>query len=218
MGRSKWHGPAEERAIQMGLIKEEAPRERSVSLPSLDQQSLLSGAWDAVARSHADLALDALCWFWRVEWGKPDRGVVSGVKRRFWTAWRRQAVPVSTIAKAIRGMRHDKYQARDRYCDWNYVDEQWERWLDLYDGGPDGPFVWPKARAARGLRQWRGFQIPADYAPTPADERVAEQGRYVFLVDRREWADPADNPSGTIAAQDAKYGAGFNRPPERTKR
>lgn len=163
---------------------------------------------------------NALKAFSMREWGKTRGGGWTADDRKAWGRLVAQGAKPSEVAKAISGMCRDEFRDKKSLLQWEYLarPKNFEKFLELYEVAVITQPASPTRAIPQNAREWRGFRIPQDYILSPRDEKAANDGCYVFLFDERAWANPANNPSGSVAAQDAKYGAGFNHPQQRNSK
>lgn len=179
-------------------------------------ETILSGGYDEM-KVREDAALsEALCralfqWSRRL-WDLPVRdNVISAADRKQWRAWMADRRKPSVIAAAVRGMSFDSWEGRAQAgaIGFVYVERQWAKWLDLYEAHVTKGQPAPAKRASgpRGCVRWRRIWIPVDYRPTEYDAAKETEGRDVFIIATRSWADPEYDPSGQIEKQRKELGA-----------
>lgn len=195
------------------LFKEQSKKARAFSVAeiaagacdSLTRLDLLGPPGEGIYR-----ALDAA---WRARWRPRDTISANKLNRQQWDRWLKAARPPSSIARILIGMGFDDWADRPARATWNYADRHAERWLRLYDRHVVQGVPAPQTaqQGPPGCHLWQGIWVPDGYHPDSLDADRVREGRQVFIIDDRKWADPSYDPSGRIAAQTAKYGP-INQP------
>jgi hypothetical protein len=175
----------------------------------------LTGKHAAAAQAIAD----ALLQEWARVWGKA-RAQMTVERRKVWSRWAGEQRRPSDILRAIRGMAYDESPAdRSIHNDWPLVARNFDAWVALFNSRTTAGAkpVWPKKSSPPGCREWRGIWIPRDHVPDRIDEDRLAEGKQVFIIDDRNWADPTLRVGRErIAAQAARYGADINQPARKT--
>ncbi len=221
-----------DKALRAPLAPAKAPRAtKAKQAPLLPQatvtvEQVLRGDHDKASlmlagpkAAHAHAICDCLLAEWARLWGK-TRVTLTPERRRMWQRWISEQKTASEILKAIVGMTHDDGPAdRSIHNDWPLVARNFDVWVGLYQkrAAVGAKPVWPKTSASSvpGCRLWKGVWIPVDHTPDQLDEERVAEGKQVFIIDDRTWADPAWDPSARIAQQVAKYGSTINQPVRR---
>lgn len=177
--------------------------------------TILAGGFDQDDLENNRVLSEALCraiFQWgRTLWNMKVRdNVIPAADRRQWRSWVLDRRKPSSIAAAVQGMSFDAWEGRAQSgaTGFLYVERQWAKWLDLYDTHVTRGQPAPQKRASgpRGCVRWRRIWIPEDYRPTEYDAMKETEGRDVFILATRSWADPEYDPSGAIAKQRKELG------------
>lgn len=179
-------------------------------------ETILAGGFDADNLDDDRVLSEALCraiFQWsRKLWNMKIRdNVIPAADRRQWRSWVIDRRKPSSIAAAVRGMSFDAWEGRAQSgaIGFLYVERQWAKWLDLYEAHVTKGQPAPAKRASgpRGCVRWRRIWIPEDYRPTEYDAAKETEGRDVFIIATRSWADPEYDPSRQIEKQRKELGA-----------
>ena len=208
------------RPVPLLLEPSEPPGATKPPLVTVRPESLVAGAHDGV-RLTRDLSgpsfavADGLLALWAKTWGK-TRVAFTAERKKTWARWVAEGRTPSEMAKAIIGMTHDASPAdRAVHNDWPLVARNFDTFVGLWESKAAKGLApaWPKTSTSSvpGCRLWKGIWIPVGHQPDQLDEDRVTEGRQVFIVDDRNWADPAYDPSRRIAKQTAKYGP-INKP------
>lgn len=218
---------AQERPTQpQQQTKQDAPQSTMFPKAVVTPDQILRGEHDgtslALTGKHAAAAqaiADALLQEWARVWGKA-RAQMTVERRKAWSRWAGEQRRPSDILRAIRGMAYDESPAdRSIHNDWPLVARNFDAWVAIFNARTlaGAKPVWPKKSSPPGCREWRGIWIPLNHVPDRIDEDRLAEGKQVFIIDDRNWADPTlRGGRERIAAQAARYGTEINQPARKT--